>query len=154
MNQTRTLCSTALAAFVCTFGFACIPLDEIDTAEDPGEIDESEQELTGTCAYTPVYINDGSRADVTMKASWQCWTPWLNRDDPSGIGDYETLADFVAAGKACSNPTGIECQTKGGTDWTQTGEVYTCNTTIGGYCVNQDQRDGGCQNYRVRFLCP
>ena len=24
------------------------------------------------------------------------WTPWLNRDNPYGNGDYETRADFPA----------------------------------------------------------
>ena len=26
------------------------------------------------------------------------WTNWLNRDQPSGVGDYETLTDFIKAG--------------------------------------------------------
>lgn len=82
------------------------------------------------------------------------WTPWLERDHPSGMGDYETLADLVAAGQACPSPIAIECQTTSGIDWTLAGEVYTCDPAIGGVCVSSDQPDGACMNYRVRFLCP
>ena len=82
------------------------------------------------------------------------WTPWLDRDNQSGNGDYEPLADFVAAGQACPNPVGIECQTTSGVNWTQAGEVYSCSVTNGGSCVNANQPDGICLDYRVRFLCP
>ena len=80
------------------------------------------------------------------------WTSWLNRDAPSGAGDYETRADFVPA--VCANPISIQCQTVAGVDWTQTGEVYSCTPATGGVCVNASQPDGSCMDYRVRFLCP
>jgi hypothetical protein len=38
------------------------------------------------------------------------WTAWLNRDDPSGSGDWETLSSFVQAGQSCTNPSAIECR--------------------------------------------
>lgn len=82
------------------------------------------------------------------------WTPWLDRDNPSGKGDYETLVDFLQNGQACPNPAGIQCQTLNGVDWTQTGEVYSCTAALGGYCINTNQPDGSCLDYRVRFLCP
>ncbi len=83
------------------------------------------------------------------------WTGWLDRDGPGGAGDFETLADFLAAGQACPAPLAIECRTTaGGVDWTQTGEVYHCTTTLGGYCRNNEQPDAQCLNYEVRFLCP
>jgi hypothetical protein len=85
------------------------------------------------------------------------WTAWLNRDSPSGNGDYETLADFRAAGNNICNgaaPIGIECRTLGGVNWSSTGEVYSCTASTGGVCVNAQQPDGYCQDYEVRFLCP
>ncbi|WP_163996674.1 hypothetical protein [Pyxidicoccus caerfyrddinensis] len=82
------------------------------------------------------------------------WTPWLNRDAPSLSGDWESLVDFLGMGQACPNPLGIECQTVTGVDWTQTGQVYTCEPTVGGICRNVDQTNGTCFDYRVRFLCP
>ncbi len=82
------------------------------------------------------------------------WTVWLNRDAPSGNGDYETLADFVASGQACASPIGIQCQTLGGVDWTSTGQVYTCSPSVGGVCKNSQQANGQCLDYRIRLLCP
>lgn len=83
------------------------------------------------------------------------WTPWLNRDSPGGSGDYETLNDFLKEGKACPAPSGIECQTQDGRNWTETGQVYSCAPDKGGLCKNSDQQGGGgCLDYRVRFRCP
>lgn len=85
------------------------------------------------------------------------WTPWLNRDSPSGTGDWEDLADFVNAGQVCANPIAIECRTTAGIDWSSAGEVYSCSLTTpipGGVCENGSQPDGDCLDYEVRFLCP
>jgi hypothetical protein len=82
------------------------------------------------------------------------WTTWRNRDLPSGNGDYETLSDFVNAGQVCANPISVECQTLSGVPWYSAGEVYTCNTSFGGFCRNYEQPDGYCLDYRARFLCP
>lgn len=82
------------------------------------------------------------------------WTGWLDRDNASGSGDWETLNLLAADGLTCSNPVGIQCQTTSGVDWTSAGEVYTCSVSSGGICRNADQSDGYCQDYRVRFLCP
>jgi microsomal dipeptidase-like Zn-dependent dipeptidase len=81
------------------------------------------------------------------------WTGWLNRDGPSGSGDWETVSEFITAGQVCSNPIGVECQTTSGVSSTQSGEVYTCDLG-GGVCRNADQPDAWCHDYRVRFLCP
>ena len=82
------------------------------------------------------------------------WTPWLNRDNPGGSGDYETLRDFVANGQACPQPLDVECETMDARDWSTLNRPYTCNTEVGGVCRNQDQPDHRCPNFRVRFLCP
>lgn len=82
------------------------------------------------------------------------WTSWLNRDRPSGVGDYETLEHFAAAGESCDRPIDIECQTLQGVDYRQTNQVYTCDPAQGGICVNGQQRPGErCLDYRVRFAC-
>ncbi len=81
------------------------------------------------------------------------WTRWLNRDAPGGKGDFELLKDFIDAGKACRSPEGIQCQTLGGMDWRRTGEKYSCTPERGGVCLNRDQDDKKCENYRVRFRC-
>ncbi len=86
------------------------------------------------------------------------WTAWLNRDAPSGTGDWETLVDFRAAGHnicGASTPIGIECRTTpGGVDYRNAGEVYSCQPSVGGICQNIQQPDGTCFDYEVRFLCP
>jgi hypothetical protein len=101
------------------------------------------------CQSSPIrdWIGSGNCSSGT-------WTSWLDRDIPSGTGDWETLVEFVNAGQACPNPIDIQCQTVDGIDWTQTGQVYTCNASWGGICVNDDQPNGTCLDYRVRFLCP
>jgi hypothetical protein len=93
------------------------------------------------------------RTVTVTGASTGTWTGWLNRDNAGGVGDFETLADFLQVGKACPHPIDIRCQTLTGVDWTQTGQVYTCNTTVGGVCRN-DQNSRPCLDYRVNFLCP
>ncbi len=82
------------------------------------------------------------------------WTPWLDRDDAGGKGDYETLGAFLEEGKACANPIDIECQTTNGRNWRAAGQVYTCRADVGGVCQNADQKNARrCLDYRVRFLC-
>ena len=84
------------------------------------------------------------------------WTGWLDRDNASGSGDYETIQDFIVSGQldpSCASPIAIECETTSGVDWTLAGEVYICNIDAGGVCRNSEQPDGYCQDYRVRFEC-
>ena len=95
-------------------------------------------------------FNRATTRNVTVQGG--TWTAWLNRDLPSGDGDYEDRVNFGS--QVCSNPIAIQCQTTAGVDWTQTGEVYTCTPAVGGVCVNANQPDGSCMDYRVRFLCP
>lgn len=80
------------------------------------------------------------------------WTPWLDRDNAGGVGDFEDLRGFVAGGQACAQPVDIQCQTTAGVDWQKAGQRYTCDVAQGGICRN-DQNGGRCLDYRVRFLC-
>ncbi len=50
-----------------------------------------------------------------------CYTRWLNRDRPSGFGDYEDIK-HVSKKQVCCNPVGIECQTADGRPYNSTGE--------------------------------
>lgn len=93
-----------------------------------------------------------SESTVLIRAT--TWTPWLDADAPGGVGDYELLSNFIAAGQACSHPIEIECQTTSGVDWRAAGQVYTCDANRGGFCVNDHQGPNGlCLDYRVRFRC-
>ena len=82
------------------------------------------------------------------------WTDWFNNDAPGGDGDWETLKHLLPLGEACEKPCDIECKTLDDKDWTTTGEKYTCDPAVGGYCVNAKQPDKECLNYKVRFKCP
>jgi Mucin-2 protein WxxW repeating region len=102
---------------------------------------------SGNCSSTVAY---------TLASANGTWTAWLDRDDVSGQGDYETLSD-VPDSSICNGarPVGIQCRTvSGGIDWLAAGEVYHCTIDLGGYCSNSEQPDGSCQDYEARFLCP
>ncbi|XP_077396777.1 mucin-5AC-like isoform X1 [Festucalex cinctus] len=87
-----------------------------------------------------------------------CWTPWFDRDNPSGTGDYETLTHLRKANpsKICDQPMKIDVKTKSGASAGSTGDViHASDTRIGFICRNRDQpHNGRCADYQVRFLCP
>jgi hypothetical protein len=90
----------------------------------------------------------------TVESSVGFWTQWFDVDNPSGAGDYELLKNDYINKNACENPIGIECQTTGKLDYTQTKEVVHCEVDKGLWCVNSEQQDGRCDyDYRVRFDC-
>lgn len=43
-----------------------------------------------------------------------CWTKWLDRDNPSGKGDYERVQDFRRQSRppVCAKPVHVFCQIK------------------------------------------
>ncbi|MCH9648299.1 MAG: hypothetical protein K0U98_08675 [Deltaproteobacteria bacterium] len=86
---------------------------------------------------------------------WE-WSPWLNRDLPSGNGDFELLPNFLDLNQACDNPKKVECRTHSTkVPWNETGLDYSCTTEKGGFCLNAKQKDGSrCLDFEVRFLCP
>ena len=78
------------------------------------------------------------------------WTGWLDRDDPTGDGDYETVADFSLQ-DACSNPIAIDAQTR----TSGSSSVTHVDLEYGFWCNNDEQPDGaGCADFEVRFCCP
>jgi hypothetical protein len=83
--------------------------------------------------------------DMQVQYSWAGGaTPWLNRDLPSGVGDYETIKDQLKV--ACrfkANPqTAI-------TEGSPAG--YHCNIPDGGWCKNNDPAGLGCKDMEVMF---
>lgn len=87
-------------------------------------------------------------------AAAQAWSPWLDRDDPGGKGDYETVVDFKKAGQVCDNPIQIQCRFVGDKNpWPANPPTgYTCNTQLGGFCENKPGLE--CRDIEARFLCP
>ncbi|KAI8513378.1 hypothetical protein Bbelb_100170 [Branchiostoma belcheri] len=98
-------------------------------------------------------------AEVKYKFRLHCdrWTGWFDRDNPSGIGDYETLLHLRREnpGKICSTPSAIQARVRGSqVPASQTGEHFDFyDTDIGLACRNSHQSDRYCQDYEVRFCC-
>ncbi|XP_013855200.1 cell migration-inducing and hyaluronan-binding protein [Austrofundulus limnaeus] len=86
----------------------------------------------------------------------QAWTPWFDRDNPSGTGDWETLSILKDEhpGKICDIPQEAEALTLSGQTVTQAGEnIFVNDKTSGFACRNEDQPDNICFDYKVRFSC-
>ncbi|NP_001164712.1 oikosin-like protein precursor [Saccoglossus kowalevskii] len=85
------------------------------------------------------------------------WTEWLDRDDPSDTGDWETtfLAISYFGDAMCSDPSAIQVQTLDGIPALTTGETFSqYSPTLGFVCETKDQPDNTCLDYKVRYCCP
>ncbi|XP_078095332.1 uncharacterized protein LOC144510017 isoform X4 [Mustelus asterias] len=106
--------------------------------------------------------NDGYCEDYKIRFSCpeafcSCKTPWFDRDDPSGKGDYENLVNLRKEypGRICNNPTACEVETASGDPVACSGDnVSDCSVSTGFVCVNAEQEDGSCEDYKIRFTCP
>uniref|UniRef100_A0A673GJX2 Cell migration-inducing and hyaluronan-binding protein-like n=1 Tax=Sinocyclocheilus rhinocerous TaxID=307959 RepID=A0A673GJX2_9TELE len=101
----------------------------------------------------------GEHFTITTISQWVQeaeWTEWFDCDDERGSGDWEKLTDLHKAfpERSCSNPLDIEAETLDGIPANMTGEVFSkFDRKYGFVCLNKEQVDGICHNYRVRFLC-
>ncbi|XP_069771676.1 mucin-5AC, partial [Narcine bancroftii] len=106
--------------------------------------------------------NDGTCEDYRIRficpeSFCNCKTQWFDRDDPTGFGDYEDLTNLQNEypGHICLNPIACEVETLSGIPVASTGDVVSrCNVNSGFACVNAEQSDGKCEDYRIRFICP
>lgn len=102
--------------------------------------------IAATCRWTDI---------VGVPQNNALWTGWLNRDDPGSTGDWEVVADFVAAGQGCANAIDIQCRrVSDRANWNQTGDNYSCSLPQGGVCINAQNPGGDCHDYEIRLLCP
>ncbi|XP_033112708.1 cartilage intermediate layer protein 1-like [Anneissia japonica] len=83
------------------------------------------------------------------------WTPWYDRDNPSGTGDWESVGSLLTENPStmCQKPVAIECQTTAGQPYTSTDDTVSCCPSAGLVC-KQAENGNSCADYRVRFLCP
>lgn len=86
------------------------------------------------------------------------WGSWLDRDQPSGNGDYEIDHSGI-----CAQPADIQVQWNDSGTWqdvdlhnpaTIPDDLLRSDATRGVWCVNSEQSDASCEDYRVRFFCP
>ncbi|XP_076129318.1 uncharacterized protein LOC143110324 [Alosa pseudoharengus] len=86
----------------------------------------------------------------------ECWTDWMDRDNPTGTGDWETVSDLKTEypKTMCPNATAIEVASVDGISLNDAGNVFHVNDHITGLiCKNADQEKCFCRDYKVRFLC-
>ena len=112
-----------------------------------------EQGASGPCADFEVRYccpTEVAGSDPDCSADGYEWTDYLDRDDPTEDGDFESLADYPA-GSVCDSPTAIDVKTRtsGSTAVTHLDLAY------GFYCANDEQPNGeGCADFEVRYCCP
>nr|XP_039268209.1 cartilage intermediate layer protein 2-like [Styela clava] len=89
------------------------------------------------------------------------WTQWFDRDNPSGKGDYETLSDLITESEGgskyyiCHKPIGIDARALNPhRPWQAVYEKVHISADKGLYCVNKEQSDRRCEDYKVRLCCP
>lgn len=76
------------------------------------------------------------------------WTDFLDRDDPTENGDYETLQDY-STDEVCQNPIALEAQAR------SSGSTAVTHVSLDwGFWCNNDENEGGCADFEVRFCCP
>ncbi|ESO92025.1 hypothetical protein LOTGIDRAFT_79274, partial [Lottia gigantea] len=81
------------------------------------------------------------------------WTDFFNRDDPNGNYDYETLEKIREDYSVCENPTGFDARLLHGEHYTTSGDVVVVSSSFGLTCKNSEQKDGKCEDYKIRFCC-
>nr|CAB3262591.1 uncharacterized protein LOC100180679 [Phallusia mammillata] len=82
------------------------------------------------------------------------WTSFFNRDQPDGLGDFETAAliKFDFPEELCKHPTAIQARLPDGLHYLMSNQDIFLNVTEGLICRNDIT--GGCLDYEVRFCCP
>ncbi|KAK6180690.1 hypothetical protein SNE40_008695 [Patella caerulea] len=95
-------------------------------------------------------------AQVTCPDGYE-WTNFYDRDNPSGTGDWELLRNLrdENPNRICERPIAIDVRRRSnGRDFRTCGENVTVSPSYGFLCLNRDQDDYYCQDYKVRFCCP
>ncbi|XP_016315950.1 uncharacterized protein LOC107668550, partial [Sinocyclocheilus anshuiensis] len=104
------------------------------------------------------HVKPGFCADYKVRFTcpdeWcsKCRTPWLDRDDPSGVGDYETLSLLLIKYplQVCPKPIAIEVTSISGTPALPPGNIFVGYDPLQGF----ECKNGACEDYMVRFTCP
>lgn len=117
------------------FPFTVKPVDDLEALY---QIKQSQPGVVGYCASNSV------------------WSPWHNRDRPSGTGDWEVKSLYLPKGTcADKNPSGIQARLVSNKEpYYFGGNVLSISPSTGLVCKNKSQRKGvRCQDYEIRFCC-
>ncbi|XP_076825717.1 uncharacterized protein LOC143471206 [Clavelina lepadiformis] len=86
------------------------------------------------------------------------WTEWFNTDNPNeGLGDVESLSTIQTRyrNNICVTPSGIQARlAQSNQSYGRGNNLLDLSPTTGLSCLNRDQSNSICQDYRVRFCCP
>ena len=92
-------------------------------------------------------------------AATNSWTLWLDRDNPSSKGDYESVVHYYPSwGTPCTDgsiPTAVQCRVHGtqeSWDILPYADKLICDVASGFQCVNADLPHL-CPDFEVRFYC-
>ena len=142
----REVCSHPIGVQAYPTGSGSTEVTHIDT--DLGFWCVNEEQTSGPCADFAVRFCCPQFEQGDCDTEGYAWTNWLDRDDPTDDGDYETLHDY-STDEACQNPIALQAQarTSGST------AVTHVDLDWGFWCKN-DENEGGCADFEVRFCCP
>jgi len=107
-------------------------------------------QLSGMCSDYEVRFCCGGITNLAVGDCTGQWTPWNDRDNPSGTGDWE-MANLFTDDNICRYPVAAEARIIGTTSLTTT-EVVSFSSA-GLKCINGDQLSGSCSDYEIRFCC-
>ena len=129
--------STAMTHIDIDMGFYCL---------------NEEQPIGTLCADFEVrYCCPKMQLNECDQKGWE-WTPWLDRDDPDGTGDWENLHAFEP-NQACLNPTAVRAMDL--LPGIKNSDQVTHLDLSGFYCFNDEQSNGlPCSDFAVSFCCP
>ncbi|XP_056588810.1 uncharacterized protein si:dkey-205h13.2 [Triplophysa dalaica] len=140
----------------------------------PNPIDIEAQTVSGTPASNVFQVYSATQGLVCVNAAQaggvcadykvrficpeefcsSCRTNWIDRDNPGGVGDFETLNHIQMEYplQVCPQPIAIEVTTLSGTQVQQTASIFQVFDPLEGFaCVHGNP---SCLDYRVRFTCP
>ena len=85
------------------------------------------------------------------------WTPWHDRDDWTGTGDWEDRINYQPKGRCTHGtvpPLAIQARlVSNQLPYQAGGDTLTISPSVGLICKNVDQTDGRCTDYEVRYCC-
>jgi len=113
------------------------------------------QPCPGTDKYVQIHFRCAIPGrDVIGSCEPSDWGKWLDVDHPFGTGDSETLESHRATDKdLCASPIGMQIRTTDDINFIEQNQLLRHSLSYGMQCLNVDQADGNCLNYKVRYCC-
>ena len=127
--------STAVTHIDESVGFWCVNQEQPDGA--------------GDCADFAVRFCCPQYEHGTCDEPGYEWTDWLDRDDPTGDGDFENRPSF-SMDEACADPIAVNARARS----SGSTEVTHLDLYHGFWCLNEEQPNEDCADHEVRFCCP